>query len=96
MDRKHFFDTSGDRPFMSKAQSFEESMSRLEEVVATLEGGELPLDTALARYEEGVQLVRHCRADLEQAELRVRKLVEEVGQTRVEDLNASTLFGGAR
>lgn len=61
---------------MSKASSFEESMGRLEDVVSTLEAGDLPLDAALERYEEGVALVRTCRAALEGAELRVRRLVE--------------------
>lgn len=61
---------------MSKASSFEESMGRLEGVVSSLEGGELPLDAALERYEEGVALVRACRSALEGAELRVRRLVE--------------------
>jgi len=61
---------------MSKARSFEESMSRLEDVVASLETGDLPLDAALERYEEGVGLVRTCRGALETAELRVRRLVE--------------------
>lgn len=61
---------------MSKARSFEESMSRLEDVVSSLETGDLPLDAALERYEEGVGLVRTCRTALETAELRVRRLVE--------------------
>lgn len=61
---------------MSKARSFEESMSRLEDVVSSLETGDLPLDAALERYEEGVGLVRTCRGALETAELRVRRLVE--------------------
>jgi exodeoxyribonuclease VII small subunit len=61
---------------MSKASSFEESMSRLEGVVASLEAGDLPLDAALERYEEGVALARACRTALEGAELRVRRLVE--------------------
>jgi len=61
---------------MSKASSFEESMSRLEMVVSSLEGGDLPLDAALERYEEGVGLVRTCRDALGAAELRVRRLVE--------------------
>jgi exodeoxyribonuclease VII small subunit len=61
---------------MSKARSFEESMSRLEDVVSSLETGDLALDAALERYEEGVGLVRTCRGALETAELRVRRLVE--------------------
>lgn len=61
---------------MSKPRSFEDSMNRLETIVALLEQGEVPLEDALARYEEGVDLVRRCRQQLSQAELKVRKLVE--------------------
>lgn len=90
------FDSVGEntRP-MSNAQTFEQSLSRLEEVVARLEGGELPLDEALERYEEGVRLVSRCRTDLERAELKVRRLVERNGSPEVEDVTASGLFGGA-
>jgi exodeoxyribonuclease VII small subunit len=80
---------------MSNAQTFEQSLSRLEEVVARLEGGDLPLDEALERYEEGVRLVSRCRTDLERAELKVKRLVERNGIPEVEDVSASGLFGGA-
>lgn len=79
---------------MSNAQTFEQSLARLEEVVARLEGGDLPLDEALERYEEGVRLVSRCRADLERAELKVKRLVERNGRPEVEDVSPSGLFGG--
>ena len=81
---------------MSTAQTFEQSLSRLEEVVARLESGDLPLDVALERYEEGVRLVGHCRTDLERAELKVKRLVERNGKPEVEEVPASDLFGGAK
>lgn len=52
-------------------QSFEESLTELEQVVRDLEGGQLGLDDALARYERGVALVRHCHERLQQAEQRI-------------------------
>jgi len=57
--------------------TFEESMQRLEEVVAALEGGTLPLDQAMESYQEGVALVRTCRERLSSAELVVRRLTED-------------------
>ncbi len=57
--------------------TFEESMQRLEEVVAALEGGSLPLDQAMESYQEGVALVRTCRERLSSAELVVRRLTED-------------------
>jgi exodeoxyribonuclease VII small subunit len=81
---------------MSNAQTFEQSLSRLEEVVARLESGDLPLDEALERYEEGVKLVGRCRTDLERAELKVKRLVERNGSPEVEEVPASSLFGGSK
>ena len=54
-------------------QPFEESLAELEQVVRDLEGGTpaLGLDDALARYERGVELVRHCHARLQEAEQRI-------------------------
>ena len=79
---------------MSKAQTFEQSLSRLEIVVSRLESGDLPLDEALERYEEGVQLVRFCRAELDRAELKIRKLVEKNGAIEAEETTPAELFGG--
>lgn len=55
--------------------SFETALERLEHIVKTLEGGELPLDDALALFEEGIRLSRFCHGKLEQAERRVEILL---------------------
>ena len=47
---------------------FEESLSRLEKIVDELEKGDIPLDKALALFEEGIQLSGSCRKELETAE----------------------------
>jgi exodeoxyribonuclease VII small subunit len=54
--------------------SFEEALTQLEALVATLEGGDLPLEEALRMFEEGVRLTRLCTARLEDAERRVHLL----------------------
>ena len=58
---------------------FEEALERLEQIVDGLEGGELPLEDALARFEEGVGLTRALGEQLTQAERRVEQLVREGG-----------------
>ncbi len=66
---------------MSKAEKpldFEQALERLEELVESLEGGELALEDSLRRFEEGVRLVRLCSERLSSAELRVRTLEEGV------------------
>ncbi len=55
------------------ALSFEDAYARLEQVVAFIERGDLPLEQALALYEYGVRLADHCAQKLEQAELQVRQ-----------------------
>jgi exodeoxyribonuclease VII small subunit len=56
--------------------TFEEALSRLEEVVRTLEERELPLEESLAYFEEGVRLTRFCRSKLKEIESRVELLVK--------------------
>ena len=54
--------------------AFEEALGRLDETVAALEGGQLPLHEALALFEEGVRLTQRCQELLDNAELRVQRL----------------------
>lgn len=54
--------------------SFEEAYERLEAAVAALQDGQMPLEQALQRYEEGMKLAQHCSELLQQAELRVQQL----------------------
>jgi exodeoxyribonuclease VII small subunit len=53
---------------------FEAALDELEKRVRKLEGGELPLEDALALYEEGVALAQRCQDQLEAAEERVAAL----------------------
>lgn len=55
-------------------ETYETLYMRLQEVVARLEGGELPLEETLQLYEQGVRLAAECQRLLDGAELRVRQL----------------------
>jgi exodeoxyribonuclease VII small subunit len=64
----------------TKAQDpsqLEKSLGELEKIVEDLEGGDLPLDTALKQFEKGVGLSRDCQKALEAAEQRVSILTGE-------------------
>lgn len=50
---------------------FEEALRELERIVRELEDGDLGLDDAMARYEQGVRLIRQCQGRLQEAELRI-------------------------
>ena len=57
--------------------AFEEDLAQIEAIVARLEREEMPLDSALALLEEGVEKLRRAAAALAQAEGKVQKLVEQ-------------------
>jgi exodeoxyribonuclease VII small subunit len=59
---------------LSDQPSFEDALNRLEEIVRALEGGELGLNEALERYEEGVKLLRQSYELLQRAERRIELL----------------------
>ena len=56
--------------------SYESRLSRLESIVMELEGDGIPLDRALALFEEGIDLLRSASDELTQAEGRVALLIE--------------------
>jgi len=60
---------------MTEQSTFEQSLTALEEKVEALSRGDLPLDGALAVFEEGLALYRRCRDMLTKAEQHVSKLV---------------------
>jgi exodeoxyribonuclease VII small subunit len=58
----------------AKSPPFEEALKKLEDIVAAMESDDLPLETLLAKYEEGSQLVKLCQAKLAGAELKIQQL----------------------
>jgi exodeoxyribonuclease VII small subunit len=53
---------------------FEQALKKLEAIVEAMESEELPLETLLARYEEGTRLARICQAKLAEADLKIQQL----------------------
>ena len=68
-----------------KKMSFEQSVDRLQEIVAALEKGDAPLADSLKLFEEGTKLVSSCTAMLEQAAQKVVKLVKSADETPTEE-----------
>jgi len=54
--------------------TFEAARAELDEIVRQLEEGDLSLEQAIALYERGQVLARHCQAKLDQAELRITQV----------------------
>lgn len=66
---------------------FEKKLTRLEEIVKSMEGGDLTLENSLKLFEEGIRLSRECHGQLDQAEQKVKLLlkVEQDGTAVTED-----------
>jgi len=61
---------------MSKqSKTFEESMGRLEQIVRSLEQGNVPLEESLKLFKEGTELVSSCGKLLDKAELQIKKVM---------------------
>ena len=58
----------------AKDLPFEAALQKLESVVETMESDDLPLETLLAKYEEGAKLVKVCQEKLGEAELKIQQL----------------------
>ena len=70
-----------------KSLPFEEALKKLEAIVEAMEGGDLPLETLLARYEEGVKLAKVCQEKLAEAELKIQQLEQDAqGEMKVKPL----------
>ncbi len=74
----------------SKKQSsfnFEEALEELEDLVSSMEEGDLSLEESLKAFEKGIKLTRECQTALKKAEQKVQVLLNENGDT--EDLELS-------
>jgi exodeoxyribonuclease VII small subunit len=72
---------------MSSAKKFnlEKSLSDLEALVEELESGDLPLEKAMKKFEEGIKLTRGCQNALKEAEQKVEILLQSAGSEELDD-----------
>ena len=70
-----------------KKIDFEKNLGALEDIVHTLEDGELSLEASLNAFEKGVLLTRECQTALTEAEQRVQMLVQKEGETELLDFS---------
>ncbi len=57
--------------------NFEKSLADLEQLIGEMEGGELPLEESLKKFEQGIELIRGCQSALSDAEQKVEILTKE-------------------
>lgn len=73
------------------APTFEKQLEQLEALVGSLEQGELSLDESLKAFERGIRLARQCQQTLDQAEQKVRILLDESPTADPEPFDADDL-----
>ena len=69
----------------TKKFNLEKSLADLEELVEELESGDLPLEKAMKKFEEGIKLTRGCQSALKEAEQKVEILLQSAGGENLED-----------
>lgn len=69
----------------TETSSFESQLQKLEELVAKLETGEVPLEQSLVFFEEGVNLYRSCKKRMQQVEIKIQKLTESMREESMEE-----------
>jgi len=60
--------------------SFEQAIKKLTDIVSKIEEGQVSLEQSLSQYEQGMELIKHCRAILQKAE----KKIEQISQREKE------------
>ena len=75
-----------------KPPSFEDSVAQLEQIVAAIESGQIGLEDSLAKYEQGMELVKRCRAILDRAEKRIEVLTETKDGLKCEPLDPNQIL----
>ena len=69
----------------TKKFNLEKALADLEELVEELESGDLPLEKAMKKFEDGIKLTRGCQAALKEAEQKVEILLQSAGGEELED-----------
>ena len=64
-----------------KRKSFEEALAELEKIVEEVEQGKVGLEQSIAKYEDGMKLIKHCRNVLDAAEKKIETISKDAVTT---------------
>ena len=67
--------------------SFEDALTRLEEIIHRMESGDSPLESLVKNYQSGVKLLKICRSKIELAEMKIKEVTEQDGKLTTKDLS---------
>ena len=74
----------------NKTLNLEKTLADLENLVEELESGDLPLEKAMQKFEQGIKLTRNCQAALKDAEQKVEILLKTAGGEELEEFDADS------
>ena len=82
--------TVGQSSAAKASPPFEEALKKLEAIVEAMESGDLPLESLLAKYEEGMKLAKVCQEKLAEAELKIQQLEKTAsGEMKLKPLSVA-------
>jgi exodeoxyribonuclease VII small subunit len=58
-------------------KTFEQAMKQLEQIVQDLESGDMPLEKAIKKFEEGIELSKYCTKKLDESEKKITILMQD-------------------
>ena len=67
--------------------SFEDALSRLEEIIHRMESGDSPLESLVKNYQSGVKLLKICRSKIELAEMKIKEVTDQDGELTTKDFS---------
>ena len=71
-------------------KTFEQAMKLLEQIVQDLESGDMPLEKAIKKFEEGIQLSKYCTEKLDESEKRITLLMQDSSGKKVSEIPFAT------
>jgi len=75
---------------MKKEKSFESALGDIQKLIEDLENGNIPLKKSVAKFNEGVELLKYCQKELKDAELSVQKILDKDGQIKFENFDKTS------
>ena len=76
-------------------KTFEMAMKQLERIVQELETGDMPLEKAIKKFEEGIQISKYCSEKLDESEKRITLLMRDPDGEKVSEIPFTTEDGTA-
>ena len=67
-------------------KTFEMAMKQLEQIVQDLETGDMPLEKAIKKFEEGIKISKYCSEKLDESEKRITLLMRDSDRKRVSEI----------